>query len=289
MTSFLISCAMIVALFAAPSLASSATLDFTLPGSAFRRGFNGCVGSGHALLGLRSDWRQHLAAARSDLGVQYIRFHGILDDDMSVVRDDGSGYSFYNTDSVLDYVLSLGMRPVVELSFMPRALASRPNETIFHYYGITSPPADWQKFSDLIAAFVSHHVARYGLTEVQQWYYEVWNEPNCGFWTGTKEEYFHLYQVTVLAIKSVDKSLRVGGPATCQVDWIPEFVEFTKAAALPLDFVSSHLYPTDPLVPQVCSPLQLLSFCLLARVRHVMIACYIPPCHRIFPQLFRKL
>ena len=91
MNSFLLSCAVIVALLAAPSLASSATLDFTLPGSPFRRGFNGCVGSGHALLGLRSDWRQHLAAARSDLGVQYIRFHGILDDDMSVVRDDGSG------------------------------------------------------------------------------------------------------------------------------------------------------------------------------------------------------
>jgi xylan 1,4-beta-xylosidase len=254
MASFLLSCVLLVALAAASSFASSATMDFTQKGSPFGRGFNGCVGSGHALLGLRSDWRQHLAAARSDLGVQYIRFHGILDDDMSVVRDDGSGYSFFNTDSVLDYVLSLGMRPVVELSFMPRALAARPNETIFHYNGITSPPANWQKFSDLIVAFVSHHVTRYGLAEVQQWYYEVWNEPNCGFWTGTKEEYFHLYQVTVLAVKSVNKSLRVGGPATCQLDWIPEFIEFAKSAALPLDFVSSHLYPTDPLVPQVTKP-----------------------------------
>jgi xylan 1,4-beta-xylosidase len=143
------------------------------------------------------------------------------------------------------------MRPVVELSFMPRALAARPNETIFHYNGITSPPADWQKFSELIVAFVSHHVERYGLETVQNWYYEVWNEPNCGFWTGSKQEYFHLYQVTVLAIKSVAKSLRVGGPATCQLDWIPEFIAFAEAAALPLDFVSSHLYPTDPGVPQV--------------------------------------
>jgi len=193
MQSFLLACVLLLTLAPAPSLASSATLDFTQSGASFRRGFNGCVGSGHALLGLRSDWRQHLTAAHSDLGFQYIRFHGILDDDMSVVRDDGSGYSFFNTDSVLDFVMSLGMLPVVELSFMPRTLAARANETIFHYNGITSPPADWQKFSQLIVAFVSHHVARYGLATVQTWYYEVWNEPNCGFWTGTKEEYFHLY------------------------------------------------------------------------------------------------
>jgi xylan 1,4-beta-xylosidase len=262
MASFLWTCALLFFTLAlAPSHASSATLDFTQQGAPFQRGFNGCVGSGHALLGLRSDWRQHLAAARSDLGVQYIRFHGILDDDMSVVRDDGSGYSFFNTDSVLDYVLSLGMLPVVELSFMPRSLAARANETIFHYKGITSPPSDWQKFSDLIVAFVSHHVARYGLASVQTWYYEVWNEPNCGFWTGTKEEYFQLYRVTALAVKSVHDSLRVGGPATCMVDWIPEFVEFAKTSSLPLDFVSSHLYPTDPVVPQV----RPLSSCLFAR------------------------
>jgi hypothetical protein len=165
--------ALLLALAATPSLASSSTVDFTQQGVPFRRGFNGCVGSGHALLGLRSDWRTHLAAVRSDLGVQYIRFHGILDDDMSVIRDDNKGYSFFNTDSVLDYILSLGMLPVVELSFMPRALAARPNETIFHYNGITSPPADWQQFADLIVAFVSHHVARYGLAAVQTWYYEV--------------------------------------------------------------------------------------------------------------------
>jgi xylan 1,4-beta-xylosidase len=238
-------------------------LDFTQQGAPFRRGFNGCVGSGHALLGLRSDWRKHLASARSDLGVGYIRFHGILDDDMSVVRDDGSGYSFFNTDSVLDYIISLGMLPVVELSFMPRSLAARPNETIFHYNGITSPPTDWQQFSDLIVAFVSHHVDRYGLATVQSWYYEVWNEPNCGFWTGTKQEYLHLYQVTVLAVKSVHKSLRVGGPATCQVDWIPDLIAFAKSAALPLDFISSHLYPTDPNVPQVCARARMRATCCL--------------------------
>jgi hypothetical protein len=173
MAPLLLYCALLLALAATPSLGSSSTVNFTQPGAPFRRGFNGCVGSGHALLGLRSDWRTHLAAVRSDLGVQYIRFHGILDDDMSVVRDDSRGYSFFNTDSVLDYILSLGILPVVELSFMPRALAARPNETIFHYNGITSPPADWQQFADLIVAFVSHHVARYGLAAVQTWYYEV--------------------------------------------------------------------------------------------------------------------
>jgi len=94
----------------------------------------------------------------------------------------------------------------------------------------------------------AHCVDRYGIDEVAQWYFEVWNEPNLpAFWTGTQEQYFALYEVTALAIKSVDARLRVGGPATAANEWLPEFTQFCRQRDLPVDFVSTHLYPTDAL------------------------------------------
>jgi len=206
------------------------------------------VGSGHALLGLRADWRAQLVSARELLGFERVRFHGILDDDMSVYSEDGNGnpvYSFFNVDQHYDFLLSIGMRPIVELSFMPELLASRSNETIFHYKGGISPPASYQKWAKLMIAFVQHLVDRYGLEEISHWDFEVWNEPNCGFWTGTQTEYFHLLRVTYHALKSVSPQIRVGGPATCQLQWIPETLKFAQANGLKLDFVSSHIYPTD--------------------------------------------
>jgi len=206
------------------------------------------VGSGHAVLGLRADWRSQLVSAREKLGFERIRFHGIFDDDMSVYSEDGNGnpvYSFFNVDQHYDFLLSIGMRPIVELSFMPELLASRPNETVFHYKGGISPPAKYSMWAHLMTAFVQHLVDRYGLAEISRWDFEVWNEPNCGFWTGTQAEYFHLLRVTYFAIKSVSQSIRVGGPATCQLQWIPETLKFAQANGLKLDFVSSHIYPTD--------------------------------------------
>lgn len=177
-----------------------------------------------------------------------MRFHGILDDDMSVysLGDNGEPvYSFFNIDQHYDYLLSIGVEPLIELSFMPEALASHSNETVFHYKGGISPPKDWNKWSQLITAFVKHLVDRYGLDLMSRIQLEVWNEPNCGFWTGSQAEYFKLLQVTYWAIKSVSPKLRVGGPATCHLAWIPETLAFAKANGMELDFISSHIYPTD--------------------------------------------
>jgi xylan 1,4-beta-xylosidase len=167
---------------------------------------------------------------------------------MSVYSEDGNGnpvYSWFNVDQHYDFLLSIGMRPVVELSFMPQLLASYPNETIFHYKGGISPPASYQKWAGLISAFVSHLIQRYGISEISQWDFEVWNEPNCGFWTGNQQQYFHLLKVTYHAIKGVSSRLRVGGPATCQLQWIPETLQYAQDNNLALDFISTHIYPTD--------------------------------------------
>lgn len=207
-----------------------------------------CVGSCHAATALREDWRKQLKKCREELGFEYVRFHGLLNDDMSVClrNEDGSlEYSFFNIDSIFDFLLEIGMKPFIELSFMPSALASG-TETVFHYKGNITPPKSYDQWADLIGALADHLVRRYGVEEVRKWFFEVWNEPNLRmFWTGTKEEYFKLYQSAALAIKKVDSGLKVGGPATAIDAWIPEFKEFCTKNGVPLDFISTHHYPTD--------------------------------------------
>ena len=128
---------------------------------------------------------------------------------------NGVQLSFTNIDSVFDFLLSINMKPFIELGFMPDCLKSK-NATVFHYKGNTAPPADHDKWSWFIRTFVRHLLDRYGRTEVRQWFFEVWNEPNLGgpdspdgFFVGSMEDYFKLYQVTAEAVKSEDRFLRV--------------------------------------------------------------------------------
>jgi len=133
----------------------------------------------------------------------------------------------------------------VELSFMPGLMASG-NKTIMWYKGNITPPKSWADWYTLIVELATHLVDRYGIKEVSQWNFEVWNEPNCGFWSGTIPEYFQLYNTTARALKSVNPALQVGGPATCMSGLIPEFLDFVLSNDVPLDFVATHEYPTDP-------------------------------------------
>jgi xylan 1,4-beta-xylosidase len=147
-------------------------------------------------------------------------------------------------------VLELGLRPVVELSFMPAVMARDPEQTVFTYRGIISPPADWSEWGELVTALVTHLVQRYGPDEVARWAFEVWNEPNLVvFWPGTQAEYLRLYDESARAVKSVDPRLRVGGPATAAGEWVGLLAEHAASHEIPLDFVSTHTYgnlPVDP-------------------------------------------
>jgi xylan 1,4-beta-xylosidase len=154
-------------------------------------------------------------------------------------------YSFFNADQIIDFLLSIGMRPFVELSFMPETLASGPT-TVFSYRANVTPPRDHGQWATLIQKLVAHWVARYGIAEVRAWFFEVWNEPNLkAFWTGGQDGYFRLYQCTAAAIKGVDAALKVGGPATADDKWVPEFLAFCRTNSVPVDFISTHHYPTD--------------------------------------------
>jgi xylan 1,4-beta-xylosidase len=205
------------------------------------------VGSGHAPLALRADWQAQMRRSHEELGFSHVRFHGLLCDDMSTLVAEGDAlcYSFFNADQVFDFLLSIGMRPFVELSFMPGVLASG-DKTVFHYRANVTAPKDYTQWFTLIRKLVAHWVARYGLVEVRQWFFEVWNEPNLSaFGSGSQDEYFMLYRYTAQAIKSVDSALQVGGPATAENAWIEEFVGFCESGQAPVDFISTHHYPTD--------------------------------------------
>ncbi len=208
--------------------------------------FNECIGAGRANEGLRADWQQQLTIAKQECDFKYIRMHGLLTDDMGVYKEDRNGkpeYNFQYIDVLYDFILSIGMKPFVELGFMPNALASG-SETIFWWRGNVTPPKDYQKWEELIRQLTLHFTERYGVDEVKTWYFEVWNEPNLTpwFWSSTQEEYFKLYQYTAKAIKSVNNDYKVGGPATAGAAWVPEMIEFCSKNNVPIDFVSTHSY-----------------------------------------------
>ena len=195
-----------------------------------------------------AELREALRIARDELGVRAVRAHGILCDDLGVYRE-GRPPDFSGVDRVYDELMSLRLRPVVELSFMPRDLARDPGRTVFSYQAVISPPADWDRWGDLCAALASHLVQRYGAEEVTgRWAFEVWNEPNLDvFWAGTQQEYFRLYDVSARAVKSVHPGLRVGGPASAAAAWTRELLAHTDASGAPLDFLSSHVYGNVPI------------------------------------------
>ena len=210
--------------------------------------FKECVGAGRANEGLRADWQRQLTQVRAECGFTYIRMHGLFCDDMGVYRENGAGQPEYNwqyVDELFDFLQSIGMKPFVEIGFMPSALASG-SQTIFWWKGNTTLPKDFKKWGDFVRAFTEHVTQRYGRDEVKTWYFEVWNEPNLdGFFKGSQQDYFHLYDVTAKAVKSVAPAYRVGGPATAGCGWISEFIEFCATNSSPVDFVSTHTYGVD--------------------------------------------
>jgi xylan 1,4-beta-xylosidase len=180
-------------------------------------------------------------------GFTYVRAHGILDDDVGVFHlDKGKPvYNFSYVDQIYDGLLARGVKPYVELSFMPSDLDSHPEaaKPLF-YHLIASPPKSYVLWDGLIKAFARHLVQRYGIDEVASWYFEVWNEPNIAFWNGTPAQatYFKLYDHTARDLKAVSLRLRVGGPSTAANAWVPEFLAHAHENHVPVDFVSTHAY-----------------------------------------------
>jgi len=225
-------------------------IDGNAPAHAFPHFWEQMFGSGRAALSLRASYRHDMQQVKGVTGFRYVRFHGILDRDVGVYTVDAQGrpdYNFTYVDQIYDGLLQQGVRPFVELSFMPPDMAARQQTMGFWYDPIVAPPKDWAQWSDLMRRFAQHLIARYGIEEVSQWYFEVWNEPNGTFWGGDPHQptYFQLYDLTARALKSVSPRLRVGGPATAQAAWVPAFIRYCAVHHVPVDFVSTHVYGDD--------------------------------------------
>ena len=242
------------------------------------------VGAGRANEGLRAGWVEHLQLVKKNCGFRYVRMHGLFHDDMFVYFRKPDGKVVYNwqyIDELYDRMLAIGVKPFVELGFFPKDMAAENSKTQMWWKGYVSVDRNnFGKWHDLIKAFTQHIVDRYGINEVLTWYFEVWNEPNLtgtgGFFHGTKSDYFRLYKEAVTAIKSIDERLKVGGPATSNfiadhrhdgeiLDhsqsrfytqeeinkqqwkgvWIEDFLHYCEKENLPVDFISTHPYPTD--------------------------------------------
>ena len=224
-------------------------------------------GSGRAVLTLRDSYRKDLRTVKQITGFQSVRFHAIFHDEVglydpdrkpiqfaqmknatSTANDNAGIYNFSYIDQIYDGLLDEGIRPFVELSFMPQKMASDPNALhAFWYRPNVSPPADYARWDAMITAFAQHLIDRYGLDEVATWDFEVWNEPNIDFWRGKPAQatYFELYEHTARALKKVSSRLRVGGPATAQAAWTGDFLRHCKEKNIPVDFASSHVYAND--------------------------------------------
>jgi xylan 1,4-beta-xylosidase len=226
------------------------TVDARAAARPFPHSWEQMFGSGRAILSLRDSYRRDLRAIKSATDIRYVRFHAIFDDEVGVYSEDAQGHPVYNwsyVDQIYDGLLEAGVRPFVEMSFMPRALAASDKPHAFWYHPLPSPPKDYAKWEQLVYNFAKHLVDRYGVNEVSQWYFEVWNEPNIDFWTGEPKQstYFELYDHAARAVKRADRRLRVGGPATAQAAWIPDMIDHSIQAGSPLDFVSTHVYGND--------------------------------------------
>jgi xylan 1,4-beta-xylosidase len=225
-------------------------IDAHAPQHPFPHFWEQMFGSGRAILSLRDDYRSDLRTVKKITGFSYLRFHAILDDDVGVYDQDAQGHAIYNfsyVDQIYDGLLANGVRPFVEISFMPNKLAAHDIHQDFWYHPNVSPPRDWEAWDRLITAFAQHLVDRYGIDEVAHWYFEVWNEPNLDFWAGQprQETYWQLYDHTALALKKISDRLRVGGPASAQAAWVGEIIRHCTENHIPLDFVSTHVYGND--------------------------------------------
>ena len=233
----------------APS--ENVVIDARGPSTPFPHFWEEMFGSGRAILSLRESYRDDLRAVKHVTNFRYVRFHAILHDEVGVYNEDEHGnpvYNFSYVDQIYDGLLKNGVKPVVEISFMPKKLAFNPDALHpFWYKQNVSPPKSIEAWDELMKHLAQHLVDRYGIEEVSQWYFEVWNEPNIDFWNGIPREksYFELYAHTAQSLKAVNPRLRVGGPATAAAHWVPEFLAYAAAQHVPVDFVSTHGYADD--------------------------------------------
>jgi xylan 1,4-beta-xylosidase len=181
----------------------------------------------------------------------------------SAYKEDAEGRPIYDwtiNDRIFDTYLERRVKPYVQIGFMPEALSTHPQDYPHHppvnekapaNAGQSYPPKDYSKWAELSHQWARHCIEKYGKTEVEKWYWEVWNEPNIFYWHGTHEEYFKLYDYAIDGVRRALPTARVGGPETAGGPggrFLREFLDHcahgtnhaTGRTGSPLDFVAFH-------------------------------------------------
>jgi len=206
----------------------------------------------------------------------YVRVHSLLvtGDGKAALKwgstnaytEDANGKPIYDwaiIDKIFDTFIERGMKPVAQIGFMPQALSVKPEPYRHHwrpdqayndiFTGWAYPPKDYTKFATLVYEWVKHSVARYGKAEVESWYWELWNEPNIGYWKGTTEEYIKMYDYVADAVKRALPTARIGGPEVTGPNWT-DAADFLKA------FLDHVVNGTNYVTGKTGSPLDVITF-----------------------------
>lgn len=233
----------------------SGKVNLAASGEPIRHTWKNLMTIGKAKEGLHADVQDHLRYMQQISPFRYLRFHGIFDDAMMVYQEDDQGEGHYNfrlIDQLFDFLLSIGLKPFVELGFMPTAMAADKNMTVFYRSSCVSPPKSMDRWGALVDRFLRHCIKRYGLQEVESWKFEFWNEPELQvFLPGTLENYMDMYRHTYQALKSISSKLLIGAPGrviTFQSKQLfNDFIAFCRENECLPDFIPLHFYPHEDL------------------------------------------
>lgn len=203
---------------------------------------------------LTSDIQAMVTRMRREIGFRYIKFNGILSDEMHVCSLDANGdpvYSFSHIDKVFDFLMSIGLKPIVQLSFMPAALAKDPGRKLFSH--LVCEPVSLHAWGDLVRSVVNHLLQRYGEDEVRSWHFCVWSQPDTpqslyGF--SSNDAFYQFYRQTYQAVKGCCKKLSFGTPPTFYIaeqdyeNWYIPFLRWCRSNGCMPDFLNFHYYDT---------------------------------------------
>ena len=232
------------------TLVSAATYTITVDGGV-KQGdvphfWSECVGTGTMSFCLKPQWQAAAKIGAQEAGFKRVRGHGILmrwngTDDVGIFHWDGTNaptYTWAKFDSIINFIKSCQMQPLMELDFMPKDLQTN---------GVTGKPKNWNVWRDLVDSVVTHCISRYGAKEVESWYWEVWNEYDyAGFWYGTVNDYDTLYSKAVEGAKKADSLILIGGPVTTGAGPLQAFLDYCNTNHVKVDFLSNHDYGGGP-------------------------------------------
>ncbi|MBP5780937.1 MAG: helix-turn-helix domain-containing protein [Clostridia bacterium] len=235
---------------------SSEKISLAAPGTLLKHNFRKFTSVGRAKELLLADVQEMLSELQSEIGFEYIKFHGLLSDDMLVYTEDENGnpkYSFMYIDKVFDFLQSIHLKPLVQFSFMPKALSLTPERTAYVSPYVLSMPKNMQKWENLVAALTNHLIERYGFQTVKEWLFCCWNEPDTSvnlFGFQNDEDFYALYKATYDTVKSIDKRLTFGSPSllisyNINQLWCKRYIAWCKENDCVPDFMNIHYYDND--------------------------------------------